>query len=105
MMPSSNINFYNAVDLDTIIENAITKAAEHEPDFIVANEKKVTAALRKYTENILKHGTPRDSEEMQFLMEKHAGELLDTFCDANHSCIKNGMRLGANLLLQLTTLS
>ena len=58
MMPSSNINFYNAVDLDSIIENAITKAAEHEPDFIVANEEKVTAALRKYTENILWKSTP-----------------------------------------------
>lgn len=105
MMPPLNINFYGTVDLDTIIENAITNASEREPDFIAENEKKVTAALRKYTESILKHGTPHDSEEMQFLMEKHAGELLDTFCDASHSYIKNGMRLGANLLLQLVSLS
>lgn len=105
MMPPLNINFYSTVDLDTIIENAITNASEHEPDFITENEKKVTAALRKYKESILKHGVPHDSEEMQFLLEKHAGKLLDTFCDTTHSYIKNGIRLGVNLLLRLVSLS
>ena len=106
MMPTSNINSYDAVDLDTIVEHAIEDAAEPEPYFITDNEKKIMAALRKYTKSILEHSKPHiGEEEMFFLMEKHAGELLDTFCDASHDYIKNGMKLGAHLLLQLTTLS
>ena len=43
-------------------------------------------------------------EEIYLIIEKRADRLMDIFSETAHAYIKNGMRLGAHLLLQLLNL-
>ena len=98
-------NFYEAISLDSIIESGITDAVRDSPGFVAENEKKVMNALIEYTRDILRRNGPEaDEEEITMLMEKRADGVIDTVSETAHVCIKNGMRLGAHLLLQLLNL-
>ena len=55
--------------------------------------------------DILRRNDPEtDDEEIYLIMEKRAEALMDIFSETAHAYIKNGMRLGAHLLLQLLNL-
>ncbi len=104
-MASLKENFYEAISLDSIIESSITDAVRDSPGFVAENEKKVMNALIEYTRDILRRNGPEaDEEEITLLMEKRADGVIDTVSETAHVCIKNGMRLGAHLLLQLLNL-
>ena len=104
-MASLKENFYEAINLDSIIENGITDTVKKEPDFVTENQKKLSAALTAYTRDILRRNDPEtDDEEIYLIMEKRAGTLMDIFSETAHAYIKNGMRIGAHLLLQLLNL-
>lgn len=101
-MSTLNEALYDSLKLDAIIENAITDAEKSAPDFIIECEGCITTALLAYTKSIVKKYEPdATNEQIESVMEKLAGELLDVIYDISHIYIKNGMRLGANLLLQL----
>lgn len=105
-MGSLKENFYDTISLDAIIDGGITDAARTAPDFVTENEKKVMEALTAYSKDILgRNGVEADDEEeTAALMEKRAGKLMDAMAESAHAYIKNGMRLGAHLLLQLLNL-
>ena len=101
-MASLKENFYEAINLDSIIENGVTDAVRNSPDFVTENQKKLSDALTAYTRDILRRNDPEtDDEEIYLIMEKRAEKLTDIFSETAHAYIKNGMRLGAHLLLQL----
>ena len=98
-------NFYDTISLDAIIDGGITDTARTAPDFVTENEKKVMEELMAYTKDILgRNGAEADEEETAAFMEKRAGKLMDAMAESAHAYIKNGMRLGAHLLLQLLNL-
>lgn len=98
-------NFYDTISLDAIIDGGITEAARMAPDFVTENEKKVMTALTEYTKDILgRNGGEADDDEVSLIMEKRADKVMDMIADTAHAYIKNGMRLGAHLLLQLLNL-
>lgn len=98
-------NFYDTISLDAIIDGGITDAARTAPDFVTGNEKKVMAALTEYTKDILgRNGREADDDEVSLIMENRAEKVMDMIADTAHAYIKNGMRLGAHLLLQLLNL-
>ena len=104
-MASLKENFYEAISLDSIIEDGITDTVKKEPDFVTKNQKKLSSALTAYTRDILRRNDPEtDDEEIYLIMEKRAEALMDIFSETAHAYIKNGMRLGAHLLLQLLNL-
>ncbi|MCM1500395.1 MAG: hypothetical protein NC124_18185 [Clostridium sp.] len=57
-MASLKENFYEAIDLDTIIENGITDTVKDGPGFVSGNEKKIMAELKAYTKDILRRNGP-----------------------------------------------
>ena len=98
-------NFYDTISLDAIIDGGITDAARTAPDFVTENEKMVMAALTEYTKDILgRNGAEADDDEVSLIMEERAEKVMDMIADTAHAYIKNGMRLGAHLLLQLLNL-
>ena len=104
-MASLKENFYEAINLDSIIENGITDTVRDSPDFVTENQKKLSDALTAYTRDILRRNDPEtDDEEIYLIIEKRADRLMDIFSETAHAYIKNGMRLGAHLLLQLLNL-
>ena len=104
-MGSLKENFYDAISLDAIIDGGITEAARTAPDFVTENEKKVMAAMAEYTKDILgKDGREAGDDEVLLVMEQRAEKVMDMVSDTAHAYIKNGMRLGAHLLLQLLNL-
>ena len=48
-MASLKENFYEAINLDSIIENGITDTVRDSPDFVTENQKKLSDALTAYT--------------------------------------------------------
>lgn len=104
-MASLKENFYEAINLDSIIENGITDTVRDSPDFVTENQKKLSDALTAYTRDILRRNDPEtDDEEIYLIIEKRADRLMDIFSETAHAYIKNGMRIGAHLLLQLLNL-
>ncbi len=59
-MASLKENFYEAIKLDSIIENGITDTVKKEPDFVTENQKKLSAALTAYTRDILRRKNHND---------------------------------------------
>ena len=77
-MASLKENFYEAISLDSIIEDGITDTVKKEPDFVTENQKKLSSALTAYTRDILRRNDPEtDDEEIYLIMEKIAKAKLN----------------------------
>lgn len=85
-----------AVDLDVVIES-VFGSTEPVPAFIKKHEKHAAERIEAYTSKV----TGRHGEEMQKLVEEHAGELMDEICEISRAYFKDGIMAGAGLLLQL----
>lgn len=91
------------ISLDAVAEQAISGASETEPLFVVECGKKVNRAAESYARKAVLAASEKplnDAERVSFV-ENEIGALLDCIDDANHIYFKNGMKLGALLLLQL----
>lgn len=90
------------ISLDAVAEHAICGAST-EPLFVVECGKKVNKAAESYTRKAVLAASekPLNDAEMVSFVENEIGTLLDCIDDANHIYFKNGMKLGASLLLQL----
>lgn len=65
--------------------------------------EKVTARAEAYVRKAIQAGMnkPLTDEKIESFIENEIGELLDCIDDVNHVYFKNGMKLGASLILQL----
>lgn len=94
------------ITLDEIINITLTGGTSdwEDPAFVQMCEKKVAKELLEYTGKIARKSTESGSagrESETEWMENESGELMDTVCEANRVYLKMGMRLGAELVLQL----
>lgn len=67
------------------------------PDFVKECEKTVINEIKSFTGK----ATQKCGEELREIVESKDGELLDSICEANRIYFRNGMAVGAMLLLQL----
>lgn len=91
------------ISLDAVAEQVISGASETEPLFVVECGKKVNRAAESYARKAVLAASEKqlNNAEMVSFVENEIGALLDCIDDANHIYFKNGMKLGASLLLQL----
>lgn len=91
------------IDLDAVAEYSINGASGREPLFVIEHGKKVIWKIEDYTRKAIQVGQEKqlDDVEITSFIENQIGELLDSIGEANHVYFKNGMKLGASLLLQL----
>jgi hypothetical protein len=91
------------MNLDAVVEYSIGEASGSEPLFVLECGKKVTARAEAYVRKAIQAGMnkPLTDEKIESFIENEIGELLDCIDDVNHVYFKNGMKLGASLILQL----
>lgn len=91
------------IDLDAVAEYSINGASGQEPLFVIEHGKKVIRKIEDYTKMAVQAGQEKqlDDVEITSFIENNIGGLLDSIGEANHVYFKNGMKLGASLLLQL----
>lgn len=91
------------IDLDTAAEYSINGVSGQEPLFVLECGKKVTGMAESYARKAILAGSekPLNDAEIVSFVENEIGTLLDCIDDANHIYFKNGMKLGASLILQL----
>lgn len=91
------------ISLDAVAEHAISEASGTEPLFVVECGKKVNRTAESYARKAILAASEKslNDAEMVSFVENEIGALLDCIDDANHIYFKNGMKLGASLILQL----
>ncbi len=91
------------MNLDAVVEYSIGEASGSEPLFVQECEKKVSECAEVYARKVVQItiNKPLDNAQTASFIENEIGVLLDCIDDANHIYFKNGMKLGASLLLQL----
>lgn len=91
------------IDLDAVAEYSINGASGQEPLFVIEHGKRVILKIEDYTRKAVQTGQekPLNDAEITSFIENQIGGLLDSIGEANHAYFKNGMKLGASLLLQL----
>lgn len=95
-----------AVSIDQIIdmfmENAESDPKNEKFDFIKTHEQNVMAEIKYYSRSIRNPEFDNISErELECVAENQSSKLLNEIYLANIAYLKNGMKLGAELLLEL----
>lgn len=82
--------------LDFVIDKMLDNE-DLTPDFVKECEKTVISEIETFTGK----ATQKCGEELREIVESKDGELLDSVCETNRIYFRNGMTVGAVLLLQL----
>ncbi len=88
---------FTTADLQSFVDFVFNNYAENTAGFIKRSEKLITESLHSYTQSIAK----LDDQGTIALVEQYAGEILDAISEGNRNYLKNGMKIGARLLMDL----
>lgn len=94
------------VSLDDILAMLIDEEAENPEksyfDFIKTHDSSILTQIKKYTMEVKdKDFSKLDEIQAEYMVEETATDLSDAVTKANFDYLKNGMKLGIRLLLDL----
>lgn len=103
MAISNSKELCNEVNLDAIISQLMDGLSVAADSSFKEHERAVMNSARSYTKTIMQQADNKalSDEKVTTIVEENIGELLDSICEQNHIFLEAGIRIGANLLLEL----
>lgn len=91
------------MNLDEVMDCSISGASGSVPLFVQDCGKKVTDGAEAYARKVIQitKVKPINDAQTALFIDNEIGALLDCIDDSNRVYFKNGMKLGASLILQL----
>ena len=88
--------------IDMVMDNAESDRKRQQFEFIKAHDQNIMKEIKNYSKYIRKPEFDNISEQkLECIAENQSSKLLEAVYMANIAYLKNGMKLGARLLLDL----